>query len=32
MDAKSVQAAADYMLANKQLEKAFDTNRLVFGK
>ena len=32
MDAKSVQAAADYMLASKQLEKAFDTNRLVFGK
>ncbi len=32
MDAKSVQAAADYRLASKQLEKAFDTNRLVFGK
>ncbi len=29
IDAKAVQAAADYLLATKQIEKAFDTSRLM---
>lgn len=32
MDPKAVQAAADYLLANKQLDKAVDTSRLLHGR
>jgi NitT/TauT family transport system substrate-binding protein len=32
LDPKSVQAAADYLLASKQLDKAVDTSRLLLPK
>jgi NitT/TauT family transport system substrate-binding protein len=31
MDPKAVQAAADYLLANKQLDKPLDTRRLIYA-